>query len=151
MTTSSTGGDHLARKAEIVQLSKKLPRLERVLIVDDVTLDADKLRSTLRVVLGYDPNVTRAPTLGAAIDHVMAQRPDILFLDDLLKPSDTASHSIPYLRRAAYDGPIVVVSGELTRSRRTELVALGATEVIHKDDVESLRLTEAMLRAFKIS
>ena len=150
MTTGS-GGDFLAKKSDLSQLSKKLPKLSQVLIVEDETPDADRLRATLRVILGYDINVRRASTLGAALDAVIAKQPDLVFLDDVLKPSDTASHTIPFLRRAKYDGPIVVISGQVTRARKAELIGLGATDVIHKDDVDSVRLTEALARVFKVS
>ena len=150
MTTGS-GGDFLAKKSDLSQLSKKLPKLSQVLIVEDETPDADRLRATLRVILGYDINVRRASTLGAALDAVIAKQPDLVFLDDVLKPSDTASHTIPFLRRAKYEGPIVVISGQVTRVRKAELIGLGATDVIHKDDVDSVRLTEALARVFKVS
>jgi DNA-binding NarL/FixJ family response regulator len=150
MTTGS-GGDFLAKKSDLAQLSKKLPKLAEVLIIEDENCDADRLRATLRVILGYDLTVRRAATLGAALDAVIARQPELVFLDDLLKPADTASHTIPFLRRAKYEGPIVVVSGQVTRARKAELIGLGATDVIHKDDVDSARLTEALTRVFKIS
>ena len=150
MTTGS-GGDFLAKKSDLSQLSKKLPKLSHVLIVEDETPDADRLRATLRVILGYDINVRRASTLGGALDAVIARQPELVFLDDVLKPSDTASHTIPFLRRAKYEGPIVVISGQVTRARKAELIGLGATDVIHKDDVDSVRLTEALARVFKVS
>ena len=150
MTTGS-GGDFLAKKSDVVQLSKKLPKLSQVLIVEDETFDADRLRATLRVILGYDLNVRRAATLGAALDAVIAMLPELIFLDDLLKPTDTASHTIPFLRRAKYEGPIIVISGQVTRTRKAELIQLGATDVIHKDDVDSVRLAEALARVYNIT
>lgn len=149
MTSSSSGGDFLAKKSEVAQLGKQLPALSNVLIIEDETFDADRLRATLRVVLGYDVAMRRSQTLGSALDQVLADVPDLVFLDDLLKPSDTAVNSIPFLRRAKYEGPIIVVSGQVTRSRKAELIALGADEVIHKDDVDSVRLTQALIRVFK--
>ena len=149
MTTGS-GGDFLAKKSDIVHLSKQLPKLTNVLIVEDENFDADRLRATLRVILGYEINLRRASTLGAALDAVIAKQPELVFLDDLLKPSDTASHTIPFLRRAKYEGPIIVVSGQVTRARKAELIGLGATDVIHKDDVDSVRLAEALARVYKL-
>lgn len=151
MTTNSAGGDFLTRKNEMARLGKSLPRLTNILIVEDDISDSDRLRATLRVILGYEPQVRVASTLGSALDHVLAKQPEFVFLDDLLKPSDTASQSIPFLRRAGYEGPIVVISGQVTRNRRAELMTLGASEVIHKDDVDSVRLTEALARVYKIS
>ncbi len=151
MTTTSSGGDFLAKKSDAVHQSKQLPKITQVLIVEDENFDADRLRATLRVVLGYDLTVRRAATLGAALDCVIAKQPELVFLDDLLKPTDTASHTIPFLRRAKYEGPIVVISGQVTRARKAELIALGATDVIHKDDVDSVRLAEALARVYNLT
>jgi DNA-binding response OmpR family regulator len=151
MATTGSGGDFLAKKSDQSQLSKKLPKINNVLIVEDDNCDADRLRATLHVILGYEFAIRRAATLTAALDCVIAKQPELVFLDDLLKPSDTASHTIPFLRRAQYDGPIVVISGQVTRTRRAELVGMGATDVIHKDDVDSVRLAEALARVYKIT
>lgn len=111
-------------------------------------MDSDRLKATLRVMFGYDLEVRVASTLARALDSIIERKPEIVFLDDVLKPSDNASQTIPYLRRADYTGPIVVVSGQVTRARRNELIGAGATDVIHKDDVDSVRLAEALVRVF---
>jgi hypothetical protein len=36
----------------------------------------------------------------------------------------------------------------VTKKRRLELMAAGASDVIHKDDLDSVRLGEALLRVF---
>jgi DNA-binding NarL/FixJ family response regulator len=153
MVTSSTGsgGDFLAKKSDITKLRKALPPLSDVLVVDDEKFDVDRIMATLRVMLGYELEIRHATTLASALDQVIAKKPEIIFLDDVLKPSDTALNSIPFLRHAKYEGPIVVISGQVTRARRNELIAGGATDVIHKDDVDSVRLAEALLRVFSAS
>lgn len=150
MATSSTGsgGDFLAKKSAVTKIRKSLPQVSDVLIVEDEASDADRLGATLRVIFGYEIAVRCAATLGSAIDCVLARKPELVFLDDVLKPSDTAVQSIPFLRRAGYAGPIVVVSGQVSRTRRADLLAAGATDVIHKDDVDSVRLAEALIRVF---
>jgi DNA-binding NarL/FixJ family response regulator len=153
MSTSSTGsgGDFLTRKSDVTKLRKALPPLSDVLVVDDERFDVERLTATLRVMFGYELEIRRASTLASALDLVIQKMPEIIFLDDVLKPSDTALNSIPFLRHAKYEGPIVVISGQVTRARRNELAAAGATDVIHKDDVESVRLAEALLRVFSTS
>lgn len=153
MASSSTGsgGDFLAKKSELMRAREGIPDLKDVLVVEDESMDADRMFGTLRVMFGYDLNIRRASTLAAAVDMVMARTPEIVFLDDILKPSDDATQTIPFLRRAGFEGPIVVVSGQVTRTRRTALIAAGATEVIHKDDVDSVRLTETLQRIFNKS
>jgi DNA-binding NarL/FixJ family response regulator len=150
MTASSieTGGDFLERKSNVSKQRTALPKLHDVLVVDDSDVDANRLKATLRVIFGYEVEVRRAATLASAVDCVLNRQPDLIFLDDVLKPSDSAIETIPFLHHAKYQGPIIVVSGEVTRTRRVELLAAGATEVIHKDDVDSVRLTEAMVQIF---
>lgn len=149
-TSNRSGGDFLAKKSDITKLRLQLPSLKDVLVVDDETFDADRLQATLRVMFGYEIEVRRAATITTAVDCVLSRRPDLVFLDDCLKPSDTATDTIPFLKRAGFDGPIVVISGQVTRTRRQQLLAIGASEVIHKDDVDSVRLAEAMLRLYAV-
>ncbi len=148
MTSGQSGGDFLAKKSDVTKLRQALPATSDVLVVDDEAADADRIQATLRVMFGYDITVRHAPTLGTAVDSVLARKPQIIFLDDILKPSDRATDTMPFLRRAGYEGPIVVISGQVTKRRRLELLAGGANEVIHKDDLDSVRLGEALLRVF---
>jgi DNA-binding response OmpR family regulator len=102
----------------------------------------------LHLMFGYEVEVRRAATLGRALDEVIARRPEIIFLDYVLKPSDNAAQTLPFLRRAGYEGPVIVVSGQATRKRKSVLLEAGAADVIHKDDVDSVRLAEALHRDF---
>ncbi len=66
----------------------------------------------------------------------------------VLKPSDNAAQTLPFLRRAGYTGPVIVVSGQATRKRKSVLIEAGAADVIHKDEVDSVRVAEALHRVF---
>jgi len=144
----STGGNFLAKKADVTKTRMGLPRLTDLLIVEDENFDADRLRATLHIMFGYEIAVRRAKTLGSALDAVIERAPEVIFLDDYLKPNDNATQTIPFLRRCGYEGPIIVVSGEVDRQRRGVLVKAGAIDVIHKDDLDSVRIAEAMTRMF---
>jgi response regulator of citrate/malate metabolism len=147
--TSGVGGDFLTRKSDVIKTRQGLPALKDVLIVEDDTFDADRLRATLNAMLGYGLTQRRATTLGSAVDCVIERKPEVVFLDDYLKPSDNASHTIPFLRRAGYTGPIIVISGAVDRARETVLMTAGAIDVIHKDDLDTVRVAEALNKAFK--
>ena len=147
-TSSGSGGEFLAKKSDVTRLRKELPKLKDALVIEDEAMDSDRLKATLRVMFGYELDIRVASTLARALDSIIERKPEIVFLDDILKPSDSAHQTIPYLRRAGYEGHIVVVSGQVTRARRNELLAAGATDVIHKDDVDSVRLGEALIRVF---
>ena len=148
VSSSGSGGDFLAKKSEVIKLRQQLPALRHVLIIEDESFDADRLTATLRVIFGYDIEVRHADTLNKGLDFVLQKVPELIFLDDVLKPSDNAADSIPILRRAEYEGPIVVISGRVTTKRAFDLKDVGATDVIHKDDVDSVRLGEALIRVF---
>ena len=150
MPVASAGGDFLARKSDLAKSHSQMPQLADLLIIDDDTFDADRLRATLHLMFGYDISVRRAKTLGSALDCVIERQPELIFLDDILKPSDTATNTVPFLRRCGYDGPIIIVSGMVDRQRRAVLVAAGAADVIHKDDLDSVRVAEALTRVYKI-
>lgn len=124
----------------------KLGGLRDILLVEDEAPDAERLTATLRVLLGYEAEIRWASSIGDAVDGIIAKKPSIIFLDDILKPSTDASQSIPLLRGVGYAGPIIVVSGLVTRSRRASLLLEGASDVIHKDDVDSVSVGEALAR-----
>jgi CheY-like chemotaxis protein len=149
-TGSGTGSDFLARKSDLTRMRQRIPGLKDVLIVDDNNFDADSLRASLNMMFGYSLTMRRAKTLGSALDCVIERKPDLIFLDDILPPSDTASTTIPFLRRCGFEGPIIVVSGEMTRIRRQELLGAGAVDVVHKDDIDSVRISEALKTAYKM-
>ncbi len=147
-SNSPTGGDILARRNNATWNKQSLPEINDILIVEDADFDADRLRATLSVILGRDVNLRHAPTLASALDRVLEAMPDMVFLDDYLKPNDTATQTIPLLRRAGYDGPIVVISGEVDRKREAELKNMGAAAALHKENVDSGSVTEALNAAF---
>ena len=143
--SSTSGGDFLDKKSGLTKSLKKMPQLTNVLVVDDCSTDIKRLRATLHLMFGYEINVREANTLSSAIDQVLKHKPQLILLDDNLELSaDRACDSIPYLRRVGYEGPIVVVSGVATRRRRMDLMKAGAAEVLHKDDVDSVRINEVL-------
>lgn len=149
MTKMGDGGDFLARRSDVVLAKATLPQLKDVLMVEDQGFDARRLKATLHIVLGRDPDIRIATSLDKAIDEVLKAPPDMIFLDDYLKPNDSALETIPMVRRAGYQGPIIVVSGEWDRERAKELRTAGASDSMHKDDVNSVELGAMLLRVFE--
>lgn len=143
---TTCGGRHLAKRSALARVHAKLGLNHDILVIDDAQVDADRLIATLRVVFGYEAQMAHASSLADAIDHLISRKPDLIFLDDILKPSTDAIQAIPLLREAGFAGPIIVISGQVTHARATSLTAAGASDVIHKDDVDSVRLAEALLR-----
>ena len=145
------GGTFLTRKSDVTKSQQATARPNDILIVEDENFDADRLRATLHIMFGYGIEVRRARTLGSALDCVIERHPQLIFLDDYLKPSDNATQTIPFLRHCGYAGPIIVVSGQVDRLRRAMLVKAGAIDVIHKDDLDSVRIAEALARVAEVA
>lgn len=139
-----SGAEFLSKKSELNRARGPDMTFTDILVVDDESIDCDRMLATLRVMYGYAGEVRRAATIDEAIKAVMEKRTDLVLLDDILKPSDDATHTIPLLRRAGFEGPIIVISGQVTRTRRPVLLDAGASDVIHKDDVDSVKLLEAL-------
>lgn len=143
---SRTGGSFLERKSALAIARQGRPRFNDILIIEDAKLDADRLKATLHSIFGYDIITRHAPTLGSSLDRVIERQPDLIFLDDHLKPNDNAAHTIPFLRRCNYAGPIIVVSGLLDRKRAAILIQAGAAVAIHKDSLDSGSIAEALAK-----
>ena len=88
-----------------------------------------------------------APSLRKAVEIVQATAVTLVFLDDRISGVEKFENSFPQLRGAGFTGPIVVISGFLSPERRRSLFTLGAVDAIHKDDLEGLRIAEAIVRA----
>ena len=97
-------------------------------------------------MFGQDVDIRHARTVSDAVDMLLKALPDLILLDDYVGPNDTAIDSLPLIRHAQFEGPVVIVSGRMSRQRRTELMAKGADETINKDDLDSSAIAEAMLR-----
>jgi hypothetical protein len=87
---SGDGGDFLVRRNVATLAKASLPKLMNVLIVEDECVDARRIMPVLRIMLGRDVTLRLAPSLDKAIDEVLKSLPDALFLDDYLKPNDSA-------------------------------------------------------------
>lgn len=144
-----SGGDFLTEKSNVTQAKQKLlPELNDIVMVEDEGFDARRLTATLNIILKRDCTIRVAKTLGNAIDEVLERSPDMMFLDDYLQPNDSALDTIPMVRRAGYTGPIIVVSGEWDRERAIALKKAGASDSMHKENINSVELGAMLVRAF---
>ena len=137
----------LLKRSALAQAMKDVPRCKSILIIEDNQRDSDRLASTLRTIFGYDTTVRQCRTLGTALDAVLSEQPDIVFLDDRLGPVDKAEKSVSFLRNAQCKAMIFVVSSYVDRRRRAELLALSVDEVIDKDELDSTSICQALISA----
>lgn len=146
-----SGTELVAAKAKLDRCRDLLPDWTNFLLIDDSEADANVLRAVLHSWLGHGISVSSVTTLGGALDHLNQNKPDILFLDHLLPPSDDAAVTIPYLRNIGYAGPIVIMSGKMSRALERRLVGAGAADMLHKDDFNSMSVAEVLLRVAGVS
>lgn len=146
----SNGGEFLAKKSDVTQAKRdELPELRDILIVEDESFDERRLTAVINIVLKRECNIRVARSLTKAIDAVLETPPDMMFLDDYLEPNDSALETMPMVRRAGYQGPIIVLSGEWDRERAIELKKAGASDSMHKENINSVELGDMLVRAFR--
>lgn len=144
---ATPGAPHLALRGETIIVARARLGQGRVLIVDDSAADCKFLMTTIRIIVGAGNDLVTAPSLRKAIDVLQATPVDLIFIDDRISGIEKFETSMPQVRQTGYTGPLVVVSGFLSPERRRKLFELGAVDAIHKDDIEGLRIAEAIVRA----
>ncbi len=141
---TSSGSEYLERQSALAKARGARPRITDVLVIEDNDRDTQSISAKLRKVFGQEVGVRHAQTLNSMLDRVLERKPEIVFLDHLLKPDDTAPKSIKYLRDFGYGGPIVVVSSVMTPHLAADLRRLGAIEALHKDALNGGRIAEVV-------
>jgi DNA-binding NtrC family response regulator len=145
-SSASSGRDHLEHRSRLkMRLSERAP-ITNILIVDDTSFDADVLGSVLRLVFDPEVGIRHVKFARDIRKAVLDEMPQLLFLDDRLGHGTSAEVSLNVIRTAGCQLPIIVMSGLLTRARQIELRRLGVADVIHKDDMNVARVTEAVLK-----
>ena len=139
----------LQARSRIALAMKHVPRFKNILIIEDEPRDSDRLASTLRTIFGYDIEIRQCRTLGTALDAVVTNQPDLIFLDDRLGSIDKAEKSVPFLRTARCAAMIIVVSGQVDRRRRADMLLLGVGGVIDKDELDSTSICNTLIEAHK--
>lgn len=136
----------MSQKSLLMQKLAKIPAIRTIQIIDDTQMDADHVAAVLHLLLGRDVVIAHHKSMAVALDRMRRAMPDLIFLDDYLPPLDRAESSIRSLHRFGYAGPIVVMSGSLTRSRKTELSCFAPLGVLSKDDINSFAIAEVLAR-----
>lgn len=137
----------LQERSRLAQALQDVPRFANVLIVEDEQRDGDRLVSTLRSIFGYDLKVRQCRTLGTALDAVLADPPDLVFLDDRLGTVDRVERSVPFLRTAQCEAVIIVISAHIDRRRRAAMLKLDIGGAIDKDELDSTSIRQVLLEA----
>jgi two-component system, NarL family, sensor histidine kinase UhpB len=114
----------------------------RVLVVEDSAEDAELLLRELRRG-GYAPDALRVDTEEGLRDAMHSGRWDVAIVDWIL-PGFSAPGAIEALKREAFDGPIIVVSGGMGEDLVVEAMRAGAHDYVVKGNLR--RLSSAIER-----
>lgn len=138
----------LAHRSSVTKERKALPLPTNVLVVEPQTgISIKRLSAIVRIIFGYDGTLRTAASLETALDLITDSTPELIILeDDVIAPDAT---DVMALRQAKFEGPIIVVSGQWSRARRNELCERGATEVLDKDDLDSVQLAESIISIYR--
>ena len=147
MISNQGGRDHLEYRSRLKLRLNCLTLPQSLLIVDDNDSNARILSSTLRIILGHTVQINHLRQLVLVREVLLAEPPDLIFLDDRLGHGISAEVSLKLIRSLNCHVRIIILSGLLTRARRIELQRLNVSDVVHKDDIDSTRISEAILKA----
>lgn len=144
--SAGSGHDIASDKSTLLKRLKDLPPIRRIMIIDDSEQDCRHMVAALYLLLGRDVEISTFRNMAVAIDRLRREMPGLVFLDDYLPPLDRAESSIRSLQRFGFNGPVVIITGQMTRARRLELSRLGPLAVVDKDDINTTSLAEVLLR-----
>lgn len=144
-----TGADYLERRCEVVRLRPRLAADVDVLIIEGTPPSLGVLSAVLHLMLGYEARLRSAASFGLALDRLAERRPDLIFLADQMPPGTSALDALAILRRCGYPGPVIVIGGRSDKRHERALVEAGAADVLDRDQIDSVRVSESLLRAFE--
>jgi DNA-binding NtrC family response regulator len=147
--SSIPGSVHLEKRSALLKRIRARGTRLDVLVVDDRQQDANFVETTLRMLFGADATVTVATTVQAMQTSLAERVFSVIVLDDRMDGDATADTTIPLILSSRNQGPIIVLSGLLTRARIAELKRLGASEMLIKDDADSSRMAEVILKVLE--
>lgn len=143
-----TGALYLLRRNEAVRHRPRLPADAEVLIIEGSPQGPGVLSAVLHLMLGYEARIKQASSFGTALDRLVERKPDLIFLADQVPPSTAAIDGLPILRRCGYLGPMIVIASQPDKWHERALIEAGAADVLERDQIDTVRLSEALARAF---
>jgi CheY-like chemotaxis protein len=103
----------------------------RILVVDDDRME-NEIMSAFLSQLGTELEAECALSIEEAIESISVHRPDIVFLDNRIPPDIDFRNGYERIRKAGYDGAIIVHSVVTDDPVFEEAAALGVSRVVDK-------------------
>jgi CheY-like chemotaxis protein len=144
--TATSGTTYLGRRSTIACRLHHLPHIEHAMLLGADKRSSAALEATLHLLFGYAIAVETATTIGAALDRLAADPPDLVILDDRLPPLADPVSSLAMLHSLGCVAPVVVLRSERSHVIDQALLEAGAGDVIDRGDLSASRLCESLLR-----
>jgi hypothetical protein len=142
--------DQLANKLDAFR-SERLQALARdILIIESRHGDGNVLSSLLRALFGRHVEARRALGLDGGLQAIAASLPNLIIWRDSAGGSAPAQDGVRQLGLSGFTGPIVVVIDHLSAPAAIRLRKAGALDVIENDELNSVRLSQALHKAVDV-
>jgi hypothetical protein len=139
--------DHFVVKHDAVRSQAVQALVRNILIVGATDGDARVIISLLRAALGRHVEARVALGLEAASDLLARQPPNIVVLKHTQLLRSCAEKIIRGWRQAGVLTPAIVICEQLSASEAIAMRQWDVLDVIELDDLDSVRLFEALLKA----
>jgi hypothetical protein len=132
------------RSRIMLDLSRQMLKGTLSLVVLDETVSASQISAMCRRLGGV--TVVENPSHSFLLQRSAGLQ--FVFLKDACTATGTATHLLTLLCRS--EKRVIVYSAEMTAKRRSDLIRHGATDAIHLDDINSLRIASMLLSQFSM-
>lgn len=124
------------------EAARRLPRLRRVVVIDDSELDADLLEMRLHSHYPALESVLRLNSPDGLLDHIAEHRPDLVITDYHMPRYDVVA-TVAALRRRWPLLPVLVMSGLVGEEQAIQVLKAGANDFLPKSRSERLPIVIA--------
>ncbi|MCB1444444.1 MAG: response regulator transcription factor [Rhizobiaceae bacterium] len=108
----------------------------RILMVDDELLEFKVLQQKMTSSPDYDIDPDFAQSIDEAVERALAERYQLILVDNRLLPNNDFRETVPRLREAGYTGPIGVISSDISDAYFQEFQEFGVDFRIGKDEID---------------
>ena len=113
-----------------------------LLVIDDDETEKRLFEIYCMDLKSMSVNCRFASELGAGLEMIRMRQPDLIFLDNRILPYENFTQTMPLLRQAGYEGPVVVMSASLFDPVFDEARAWGVATTLDKLDLSSSTIEE---------
>lgn len=146
-----SGADVLAHLSELARRRAEIRRVSDAIVIAPQALEGEIIQSALRGVMGYDARITIVQMISDAVSLTRSKPPEVVFVLDPSKSEGAGANTLRALRTAGLQSPVAIISDLLTLKTAAEILAAGAFDVMHRDEVCGVRLRECLLRLAALS